>query len=345
MAMLQLRKPVIAKVVVLLAAVVVAAGEIGSEKGAGQPLHAASQASAEAKHGHQNNHAPRPSVSALHRSKSSKDWGLVIAVLFGIAVGVSLVVYAAFTAPPDSMVANALASKGGRSSTRLVAMGLFGLALLVCGYGLESEGLLTQKASLTAKAAAAYSDLKTRSMNGRRSSHREGTPAQSPTITNAPTAFPSTEPTTKHASIENAHFPTTAGSALVCVVVTAYNVAGYLPECLDSITSQTYPHLDIIVVDDASTDNTTEVVAQRAARDSRIRHLRLPVGTNGGAGQPTNRGIEQCKAESRYLALVDGDDYIGPKMYASMVDMAKRRVLDVVVCNFQLVFDEGAPCS
>jgi glycosyltransferase involved in cell wall biosynthesis len=86
---------------------------------------------------------------------------------------------------------------------------------------------------------------------------------------------------------------------LVCVVVTVYNVAEYLGKCLESVTQQTVRNLEIIVVDDASTDNFAEVMAQWEAKDKRIRSLRLPLGTVGGAGQPTNRGIESCSPESK----------------------------------------------
>jgi hypothetical protein len=99
-------------------------------------------------------------------------------------------------------------------------------------------------------------------------------------------------------------FPGTATSTridaepLICVVVTAYNVAEYLGKCLETVTQQTIRNLEIIVVDDASTDNSASVISQYLSRDERIRSLLLPSGTLGGAGQPTNRGIESCSPES-----------------------------------------------
>jgi glycosyltransferase involved in cell wall biosynthesis len=81
--------------------------------------------------------------------------------------------------------------------------------------------------------------------------------------------------------------------------VTVYNIAPYLGKCLESVTAQTIRNLDIIIVDDASTDTTPEVMAEWEAKDKRIRTLSLHIGTNGGAGQPTNRGIELCKPESK----------------------------------------------
>jgi glycosyltransferase involved in cell wall biosynthesis len=101
--------------------------------------------------------------------------------------------------------------------------------------------------------------------------------------------------------------------------------------------------MDIIIVDDHSTDKTAEVAAAWASRDKRIRSLVLPVGTNGGAGQPTNRGIELCHNESKYLAFVDGDDYIAPKMYQKMVARAEKDKLDFAVANFKLVYDDPQP--
>jgi glycosyltransferase involved in cell wall biosynthesis len=94
---------------------------------------------------------------------------------------------------------------------------------------------------------------------------------------------------------------------LICVVVTVYNVAPYLDKCLETVTAQTVRNLDIIIVDDASTDDTGEVMSRWEAKDSRIRSLRLMMGTNGGAGQPTNRGIELCRPESKVLLPAPSD--------------------------------------
>jgi glycosyltransferase involved in cell wall biosynthesis len=112
-----------------------------------------------------------------------------------------------------------------------------------------------------------------------------------------------------------------------------------MDKCLETVVAQTIRNLDIIIVDDASTDNTPNVVAAWQARDKRIRSLRLPIGTNGGAGQPTNRGIELCSRKSKYLALVDGDDFIAPTMYEKMVAKAEEKnpPLDYVLANFAII--------
>jgi glycosyltransferase involved in cell wall biosynthesis len=118
-----------------------------------------------------------------------------------------------------------------------------------------------------------------------------------------------------------------------------FNVAAYLGKCLETITAQTLKNLDIVIVDDASTDSTHDLVATWKEKDARIRYLRLPIGTNGGAGQPTNRGIELCSPDSKYLALLDGDDFIAPTMYEKMVGKAEERQppVDFVLANFAVI--------
>jgi glycosyltransferase involved in cell wall biosynthesis len=108
---------------------------------------------------------------------------------------------------------------------------------------------------------------------------------------------------------------------------------------METVVAQTIRNLDIIIVDDASTDTTPDVIAQWELRDERVKSLRFALGTNGGAGQPSNRGIELCSIESKYLAFVDGDDFIAPTMYEKMVAKAEEHnpPLDYVLANFAVI--------
>ena len=118
----------------------------------------------------------------------------------------------------------------------------------------------------------------------------------------------------------------------VCVVVTSYNVASYIDQSIRSIVQQTYRNLEVIVVDDASNDGTQQIINEWMERDSRIKAVKMPFGTMGGAGQPTNRGIDMCTG--KYLALADGDDFMHVEMYRQMVAKAEKLSLDLTLSSF-----------
>jgi len=89
----------------------------------------------------------------------------------------------------------------------------------------------------------------------------------------------------------------------ITVITPAYNVGRYIGEAIDSVLAQSFEDFEYLIVDDGSTDNTADVIAQRAKADSRVRHI----GTDhGGACQARNAGITQAKGE--FIAFLDGDD-------------------------------------
>jgi GT2 family glycosyltransferase len=96
-------------------------------------------------------------------------------------------------------------------------------------------------------------------------------------------------------------------NGLVSVVVPTYNRAYCLPRTIASVQAQTYPHFEILVVDDGSTDNTRELVAELAARDERIRYLHQP---NGGVSAARNCGLRAVRGD--FVALLDSDDVWKP---------------------------------
>ena len=104
---------------------------------------------------------------------------------------------------------------------------------------------------------------------------------------------------------------------LISVIVPVYNVVDYLQRCVDSIRNQTYPNLEIILVDDGSTDKSGALAEKMAMEDRRIRVFHKE---NGGASSARNLGISM--AEGDYIGFVDGDDYIEPKMYERLLDAA-----------------------
>ena len=104
---------------------------------------------------------------------------------------------------------------------------------------------------------------------------------------------------------------------LISVIVPVYNTLKYLPKCVDSITAQTWKNLEILLVDDGSTDGTGALCDELAAKDSRIKVYHKK---NGGSSSARNLGIEKARGE--YLGFVDSDDYIEPDMYERLAEAA-----------------------
>mgnify|MGYP000010880611 CR=1 FL=1 len=120
---------------------------------------------------------------------------------------------------------------------------------------------------------------------------------------------------------------------LVSVIVPVYNAEKYLPACLDSICNQTLQELEIIVVDDGSTDRSREIADEYAVRDKRIKvvHKR-----NGNPGATRNVGLRFVTGE--YVGFVDSDDWIEPEMFFALYRKAKNDNLDIVVTGVTVEF-------
>ncbi len=102
--------------------------------------------------------------------------------------------------------------------------------------------------------------------------------------------------------------------ALISVIVPVYNIKEYLPRCVSSILNQTYGNLELILVDDGSTDGTGELCDELALGDARVRVFHKE---NGGSSSARNLGISQ--ARGAYLGFVDSDDYISVEMYERLM--------------------------
>lgn len=118
-------------------------------------------------------------------------------------------------------------------------------------------------------------------------------------------------------------------SQLVTVIVPVYNVKSYLPRCLESIVAQTYSPLEVILVDDDSTDGSSELCDQWAARDPRIKVIHK---ANEGPGQARNAGLDV--AQGQYVAFIDSDDYVHRDYFATLCRVAVERDADVVLCRW-----------
>lgn len=121
---------------------------------------------------------------------------------------------------------------------------------------------------------------------------------------------------------------------LVSVVVPIYNVEPYLQECIDSIASQTFQNLQIVLVDDGSPDNCGVICDAAAEKDDRIVVLHCE---NGGLSVARNRGMEVCRG--KYILFVDSDDYLNRNAISVLYDTAEREALDIVLYD-AISFDE-----
>lgn len=117
---------------------------------------------------------------------------------------------------------------------------------------------------------------------------------------------------------------------VISVIVPVYNVSAYLPECLDSILSQDYEKLEVILIDDGSTDDSGAICDAYAQRDGRIRVIHQK---NGGAAAAKNAGLRAATGE--YLSFADSDDFLEPGAYAYMMSLLKENGADIVRCAFQ----------
>ena len=128
--------------------------------------------------------------------------------------------------------------------------------------------------------------------------------------------------------------PGTSGT--ISVIVPVYNVEEYLPRCLESILGQTYRDLQVILVDDGSTDGSSRLCAEFAERDPRIECIRI---SNSGVSAARNRGLEAAKG--RWIGFVDADDYIDAGFYETLVTHLTHSDKQIVCCGVRAEDTEG----
>lgn len=120
----------------------------------------------------------------------------------------------------------------------------------------------------------------------------------------------------------------------ISVIVPVYNVEQYLERCVDSIISQTYTNLEIILVNDGSTDNSGKLCDELAKKDERIRVIHKE---NGGLSDARNRGIDE--AESDLVGFIDSDDYIDSDMYEVLLKNLNNTDADLSMCALYDVYN------
>lgn len=120
---------------------------------------------------------------------------------------------------------------------------------------------------------------------------------------------------------------------LISVIVPVYNVEDYLDQCMESIVGQTYPHLEILMVDDGSTDNSGALCDQWAERDQRIRVIHQE---NGGLSAARNTALDAMSGE--LVIMVDSDDVLHPDAVSILLQAIQAHHADVAIGSF-VVFD------
>ena len=123
---------------------------------------------------------------------------------------------------------------------------------------------------------------------------------------------------------------------LVSIIVPAYNAAEHLERCVASLWAQTYGDVEIILVDDGSTDGTSELCDALAQQDHRTKVIHL---SNGGVSKARNIGMAHALGE--FIQFVDADDYVSSTMTAELMAAHKSSGADLVICGYREVGEQG----
>ena len=119
----------------------------------------------------------------------------------------------------------------------------------------------------------------------------------------------------------------------ISVIVPVYNIENYIEKTVESIRNQTYQNLEIILVDDGSTDNSGAVIDCIKEKDNRVKVIHQ---ANGGVTSARVAGIKEATGE--WIGFVDGDDYIEPDMYERLLENALKYNAQISHCGYQMVF-------
>lgn len=120
--------------------------------------------------------------------------------------------------------------------------------------------------------------------------------------------------------------------AKVSIIIPVYNVAAYVSDCIDSVINQSYRDLEIIIVNDGSTDNSAEICVQKAQLDSRIIYLEKE---NGGLSSARNHGLRNSTGE--FVYLLDSDDFLVKNAIEVLIGEQARTKADIVSSDFDMI--------
>ncbi|HFU4376843.1 TPA: glycosyltransferase family 2 protein [Streptococcus suis] len=123
----------------------------------------------------------------------------------------------------------------------------------------------------------------------------------------------------------------------VSIIIPVYNTEQYIGECIESILKQTLTDIELILIDDCSTDHSLTVLKSYADKDQRIRLVESAVNT--GVGEARNKGIELATGE--YIAFVDSDDFVKEDMFEKLYAQAIKNQADLVLCDTGTFSSDG----
>lgn len=120
----------------------------------------------------------------------------------------------------------------------------------------------------------------------------------------------------------------------ISIIIPVYNVELYLDECIESMRKQTYHNIEILLIDDGSTDSSPQICDSYALKDSRVKvvHQR-----NQGPSVARNTGLENAIGE--YIVFIDSDDFINEKMIEKLYTSLKETNSDMSICNFKYIYE------
>jgi glycosyltransferase EpsJ len=124
---------------------------------------------------------------------------------------------------------------------------------------------------------------------------------------------------------------------LVSVIVPAHNAGPTLRRCLSSVLAQTHAAIEVIAVNDGSTDDTRAILDELARSDRRLKVIHF----TANAGIQAARAAAVRAATGAYVGFVDADDWVAPRMYAALLEHARSTDADIVLCNAVSAYDEG----
>lgn len=124
---------------------------------------------------------------------------------------------------------------------------------------------------------------------------------------------------------------------MISVIVPVYNTEDFLSECIESLLNQTYKNLEILLIDDGSTDNSGVVADSYAERDFRIKVMHIE---NGGASNARNVGLD--KANGRWIAFVDSDDTVEQGYFEYLLNLSHQHNADIVMGISNTMYEDGS---
>lgn len=126
----------------------------------------------------------------------------------------------------------------------------------------------------------------------------------------------------------------------ISVIVPIYNVEKYLVRCIESLLNQTFNYFEVLLIDDGSIDNSSEICKKFCTRDTRIKYFYKK---NGGLSDARNYGIE--RSNGNYLIFVDSDDYVDRNYLLYLYKAVEEKDADIAICSFKNVNEQGKVLS